>query len=80
MITAQNIITVTDDPPGTQDGIDADPTRRPKWMLNGSFLAFRKLEQNVPEWRALVGKFADAGCGSAEQCGAKLMGRWPSGE
>ncbi|KAK4696204.1 hypothetical protein P7C71_g1673, partial [Lecanoromycetidae sp. Uapishka_2] len=79
METDQNIITVSKNPPGTQDGIKADPKRRPDWMVDGSFLAFRKLEQDVQGWINLVNKFELAGCGSADHCGAKLMGRWKSG-
>ncbi|KAL9614441.1 MAG: hypothetical protein Q9167_001044 [Letrouitia subvulpina] len=79
MQTNQNIITVTSNPPGTQDGIEAYPKDRPPWMVNGSFLAFRKLEQDVQKWIDLVNKFADAGCKNADHCGAKLMGRWKSG-
>ncbi|KAL8709808.1 MAG: hypothetical protein Q9225_007397 [Loekoesia sp. 1 TL-2023] len=48
-------------------------------MVNGSFLAFRKLEQDVPRWIDLVNKFKDASCKSPAHLGAKLMGRWPSG-
>ena len=80
MQTDQNIITITSKPPATQDGIEADPTRRPSWMINGSFLAFRKLEQDVQGWNNLVSKFADANCKNEEHCGAKLMGRWKNGE
>ncbi|KAL8788622.1 MAG: hypothetical protein Q9195_007217 [Heterodermia aff. obscurata] len=80
MKTDQKIIIISGNPPGTQDGIKADPKRRPPWMIDGSFLAFRKLEQNVQGWIDLVNKFESAGCGSAEQCGAKLMGRWKSGD
>ena len=80
MQTDQNIITITSNPPGTQDGIEAYPKDRPAWMVNGSFLAFRKLEQDVQKWIDLVNKFADAGCKNADHCGAKLMGRWKSGE
>ena len=80
METDQKIITVSKNPPGTQDGIKADPKRRPEWMIDGSFLAFRKLEQNVQGWSDLVQKYESAGCKSADQCGAKLMGRWESGK
>ena len=80
MWTDQNIITIGENPPGTQDGIKADPSKRPSWMVGGSFLAFRKLEQNVQAWNDLVAKFESAGCGSAEHCGAKLMGRWKNGK
>ena len=80
MQTNQNIITVTSKPPGTQDGIEADPKGRPAWMINGSFLAFRKLEQDVQGWNDLVKRFADANCKDEEHCGAKLMGRWRNGD
>lgn len=80
MVTDQNIIMVTSKPPGTQDGIEADPKKRPSWMVGGSFMAFRKLEQDVQRWIDLVNKFAEGGCKDAEHCGAKLMGRWRSGE
>ena len=79
MATDPKIIIVSEKPPGTQDGIKADPKRRPNWMWDGSFLAFRKLEQNVQGWIDLVKKYEAAGCGSPDQCGAKLMGRWKSG-
>ena len=80
MNTDLNVIIVSSKPPGLQDGIEADPSRRPPWMVNGSFLAFRKLEQDVPAWMALVNKYQDAGCKSPDHLGAKLMGRWPSGK
>ena len=79
MVTDQKIITVSKNPPGTQDGIKADPKRRPEWMIDGSFLAFRKLEQDVQGWNDLVDKYASAGCKDADHCAAKLMGRWKSG-
>ena len=79
METDQNIITVSLNPPGTQDGIKADAKRRPEWMVDGSFLAFRQLEQDVQGWITLLGQFESAGCKSPEHLGAKLMGRWQSG-
>lgn len=80
MQTDLNVIIVSANPPELQDGIEADPTRRPHWMVNGSFLAVRKLEQDVPGWMNLVDKFEVAGCKSPAHLGAKLMGRWPSGK
>ena len=80
METDQNIITVSKNPPGTQDGVQGNARLRPEWMVDGSFLAFRKLEQNVQEWLNLVNKHANVNCDTPEHCGAKLMGRWPSGE
>ena len=72
MLTAQNIITVsTKGNAGKQ---------RPDWMDEGSFFVFRKLEQNVLQFNKFcANKFTSAGCTDAEQCGAKLMGRWKSG-
>ena len=79
MKTPQRVVTVTDDPPSPQDGVDADPQERPAWMIEGSFLVFRKLEQDVQAFIDLTGNFASGACTSADQCGAKLMGRWKSG-
>ena len=74
MQTDLNVIIVSSKPPELQDGIEADPTRRPLWMVNGSFLALRKLEQNVPRWIDLVNKFEDAGCKSPRSLGRKTHG------
>ena len=63
---------------------EADPfpkhSRRPEWMMDGSFMAFRKLEQDVAAFRELTGQFSALGCASAEHLGAKLFGRWESGK
>ena len=83
MLTGQEIITVV-------DPSDNKPSARPKWMEDGSFLVFRKLEQDVGAFRELINgpfpktgapsiKAVDIGCTNADQLGAKLMGRWPSG-
>lgn len=81
MATEQRVITVTSNPPGAQDGEGhVKPQKRPKWMVDGSFLVFRKLEQDVQGWNDLTSKYKLAGCDSAEQFGAKLMGRWANGE
>jgi len=53
--------------------------KRPEWMYNGSFLVFRKLEQNVAGFEKLAQTFADHGCKSKAHMGAKLMGRWETG-
>ena len=80
MKTPQKIITVTDDPPPAQEGYQKlDPKQRPKWMIDGSFLVFRKLEQDVKKYDELTKQFEAAHCTSPDQFGAKLMGRWKSG-
>ena len=64
----------------TESAKEGTGTDRPTWMQNGSFLVFRKLEQDVGAFRELTGKFFAYGCESAAHMGAKLMGRWQSGE
>ena len=45
-------------------------------MVEGSFLVFRKLEEDVQAFRDLIDTFAYGNCVNAEHFGAKLMGRW----
>lgn len=70
MRTAQNVITV----------VDPKAKNRPLWMQDGSFLVFRKLEQDVGAFRELIQKGFQNPSLSSAQLGAKLMGRWPSGK
>ena len=53
---------------------------RPKWMHDGSFVVFRKLEQDVEGFEKLTGRFEEFKCASKAHMGAKLVGRWPSGK
>lgn len=57
------------------------PVREPPidWMANGSFLVFRKLEQQVPEFAAFLENAATTLGLDAEVLGARLVGRWKSG-
>ncbi|KAF2704571.1 DyP-type peroxidase [Pleomassaria siparia CBS 279.74] len=64
-------------------GGDDDANTRPSWALDGSFLAFRKLLQKVPEFNQfLVDKAPSVGdptANVADLLGARLVGRWKSG-
>jgi Dyp-type peroxidase family len=51
----------------------------PPWAQHGSFLVFRRLRQHVAAFRATLAREAGAAGLTAEQLGAKLIGRWPSG-
>jgi len=51
----------------------------PTWAKNGSLIAFRRLTQDVAAFRQFVGDEAGALGLDADQCAAKLVGRWRSG-
>jgi deferrochelatase/peroxidase EfeB len=59
---------------------EEDTVERPTWMYDGSFLVFRKLEQNVKGFEALVAQWQMKNCESKAHMGAKLIGRWQSGK
>lgn len=68
-----------------RDG-DALLASRPAWALDGSFLAFRKLKQLVPEYKKFLLDNAVQNDDNslttqqgADLLGARLIGRWPSG-
>ncbi len=54
------------------------PPGLPAWTKDGSFLVFRRLQQNVKGFRETVSEGAGVGL-SSDLVGAKLVGRWPSG-
>jgi Dyp-type peroxidase family len=54
-----------------------DSTTRPAWAKDGSFLAFRKLQQFVPEFNKFL--LDNPTNGSSELTGARMVGRWKSG-
>ena len=79
----------TDVPPG-QDTIpqgiilcgrqgDTLQNQRPAWTLDGSFLCFRKLQQNVPEWNQFLVDASNQLGTWSDQLGSRLIGRWKSG-
>lgn len=53
-----------------------DSTPRPAWAKDGSFLAFRKLQQFVPEFNKFL--LDNPTNGSSELTGARMVGRWKS--
>jgi len=60
------------------------PIACPAWMHNGTFQVFKRLQQDVPGWRAQLATASTelAGRGvpmSADELAARLIGRWPSG-
>jgi Dyp-type peroxidase family len=64
-------------------GRDGDTVQRPDWALDGSILVYRHLEQKVPEFDEFKRKHAlpaDTPEEGAELLGARLVGRWKSGE
>lgn len=63
-------------------GRNGDPTKRPTWALDGSFLVFRYLFQLVPEFNDFLSHHAIPGLSKedgAQFLGARLVGRWKSG-
>jgi Dyp-type peroxidase family len=66
-------------------GPDGTPTPEPfELRLNGTYMVFRKLYQDVAAFRRYLATAAKALYGSDDQyhqdlVGAKIMGRWPSG-
>jgi Dyp-type peroxidase family len=51
----------------------------PDWMKNGSFMAFRRLKQFVPEFDKFVATTSAARNMDEDLLGARLVGRWKSG-
>ena len=69
-------------------GRDGDLVKlRPTWALDGSFMCFRKLHQNVPEFHKFVRTNSEQTGGSVDsnqlrydQLAARICGRWQSGK
>ncbi len=59
--------------PGS-DSINAHP-----WLKGSSYLALRRLEEKVADFRAYVAQMADLYGVTPEWIGAKMVGRWQSG-
>lgn len=68
------------DPNGTSINLPGSEAKAgPSWGDDGSFLVIRRLRQDVPKFQEfLKTQAANAGV-TAEQFGAKCVGRWPSG-
>nr|B0BK72.1 RecName: Full=Peroxidase 2; Short=MsP2; Flags: Precursor [Mycetinis scorodonius]CAP53935.1 fungal peroxidase [Mycetinis scorodonius] len=61
-----------------EDG-DGSSSSRPSWAKDGSLLAFRQLQQRVPEFNKFLADNAALTQGNADLLGARMMGRWKSG-
>jgi deferrochelatase/peroxidase EfeB len=74
-------------PPGViLTGELGDTALRPAWARDGSFLAFRKLQQLVPEFKKYLSDNAVQNAArtlsreeGADLLGARMVGRWRSG-
>ena len=71
----------TPDPEGDGENTTPGPisTSGPAWTADGSYLAFRRLRQDVAGFRRFLADTADAQGVSVERLGAKLVGRYASG-
>ena len=70
---------------GDAPTINNKPVTRPSWAVDGSFLAFRYLFQLVPEFDRFLKEHPITATGlshaeGSELLGARLVGRWKSGE
>ncbi|KAL3484186.1 hypothetical protein BJX62DRAFT_244160 [Aspergillus germanicus] len=63
----------------TDPGTIITGKNEPPWATDGSYMAFRKLKQFVPEFRSFVETNALRLSYSPAQLGARLVGRWESG-
>ena len=61
--------------------LGADPAFPPPvpWLVNGSFMVFRKLAQSVPAFEAFVAAAAHQLGMDPALLGARMLGRWKSG-
>ncbi|KIK61171.1 hypothetical protein GYMLUDRAFT_166740 [Collybiopsis luxurians FD-317 M1] len=65
-------------------GESGDTGTRPDWAKDGSFLAFRQLQQRVPEFNKFLvdNALSEPGLNASENAellGARMVGRWKSG-
>jgi Dyp-type peroxidase family len=71
------------DPSAEEKGANENPGPRPRsgpgWTVDGSYLVFRRLRQDVPGFHRMLAQGAAEQGVSVEQFGAKLVGRYPSG-
>ncbi|KXS94273.1 hypothetical protein AC579_7278 [Pseudocercospora musae] len=58
---------------------DVSASLRPAWMVDGSFLCFRKLKQNVQAWQKFLQDSSNTLGTWPDLLGARLIGRWKSG-
>ena len=74
---------IAEEHPDHPNGVNPDPgpeaRNGPSWTADGSYLVFRRLNQDVAGFRAFLSETARTQGLSAEQLGAKIVGRYPSG-
>ncbi|MGZ8730186.1 MAG: Dyp-type peroxidase [Thermoanaerobaculia bacterium] len=63
----------------TDDPLIEGPVFGAPWMRNGSLVVFRRLEQDVPAFRAFLRDEAAKRGVSARELGAQVVGRWEDG-
>lgn len=60
-----------------------DNTMSPDWATDGSYLAFREIEEHVPEFNDFLktesAKLETYNDGTGEKLAAHMMGRWKNG-
>jgi Dyp-type peroxidase family len=67
-------------PGGDEDRVEGPVALSgPAWTVNGSYLVFRRLRQDVPGFKDFVRRAAAQHGLSDDQLGAKIVGRYPSG-
>jgi Dyp-type peroxidase family len=63
--------------PDEDDQVDTEP--HPELVRNGTYVVYRKLEQNVPRFRELLAEASGQTGLPEELVAAKVMGRWRDG-
>jgi Dyp-type peroxidase family len=65
---------------GHEDEDGVVPGGRDPFLVNGTFMVWRKLQQHVDRFDAWIRAHAGDGPNAAETLRAKILGRWPNGD